>query len=67
MYALDYLRRWETADPKARDAIDWVRSDRLDRLQATERAWFASTFEQARTSDVAEGGKPTRISERPRS
>ena len=67
MYALDYLRRWQTADPKARDAIDWVGSHRLDRLLETERTWFASTFEQAPTGDVAEEGKPTRISEGPRS
>lgn len=44
MYALDYLRRWEPADPRSRSAIEWVRSNRLDRLQIEERTWFESTF-----------------------
>lgn len=45
MYALDFLRRWQT-DPSTGAAIDWVRSDRLDRLQPDERDWFKVTFPQ---------------------
>jgi HEAT repeat protein len=44
MYALDYLRRWESADPRPQEAIEWVRSSRLGRLQKDERRWFESTF-----------------------
>ena len=44
MYALDFLGRWESTDASARKTIDWVRSDRMDRLQDGEREWFESTF-----------------------
>ncbi len=44
MYALDFLGRWREADPIADRTIEWVRSDRLDRLQSDEREWFLSTF-----------------------
>jgi HEAT repeat protein len=44
MYALDYLRRLESADPRPKQAIEWVRSKRLGRLQTDERRWFESTF-----------------------
>ena len=44
MYALDFLRRWQDADPVAAQTISWVRSDRMDRLQDAEREWFLSTF-----------------------
>ena len=44
MYALDYLRRWESADPRPHQAIEWVRSKRLGRLQTDELRWFESTF-----------------------
>ena len=43
MYALDYLRRWNT-DARSQGAIDWVRGKRLDRLQDDERTWFDATF-----------------------
>jgi HEAT repeat protein len=43
MYALDFLRRWQT-DPSTGATIEWVRSDRLDHLQPDERDWFDSTF-----------------------
>jgi hypothetical protein len=44
MYALDFLNRWRTTDSTASEAIEWVRSNRLDRLQTDERAWFVATF-----------------------
>jgi HEAT repeat protein len=44
MYALDFLKRWRTSDSAASEAIEWVRSNRLDRLQSDERAWFVVTF-----------------------
>lgn len=44
MYALDFLGRWQAADPTAGAAIEWVRSNRLTRLQDHEREWFVSTF-----------------------
>jgi HEAT repeat protein len=44
MYALDFLRRWQATDSSAGAAIEWVRSNRLDRLQSHEREWFESTF-----------------------
>lgn len=43
MYALDYLRRWEV-DARATEAIAWVRSSRLGRLQPDERRWLESSF-----------------------
>jgi HEAT repeat protein len=48
MYALDFLRRWPT-DDSARTTIDWVRSERLHRLQPDERAWFEATFGEGST------------------
>jgi HEAT repeat protein len=45
-YALDFLRRWQAADSSASATIEWVRSNRLDRLQSDEREWFESTFTQ---------------------
>jgi hypothetical protein len=44
MYALDFLRRWQGADPSPVETIDWVRDNRLGRLQSGEREWFESTF-----------------------
>lgn len=44
MYALDFLRRWRETDPICDHTIEWVRSERLDRLQSDEREWFLSTF-----------------------
>lgn len=54
MYALDFLRRWQDIDPIPTQTIEWVRSDRLDRLQDAEREWFLSTF------DPISGDLPTR-------
>jgi hypothetical protein len=44
MYAIDFLARWRPVDSSAGEAIDWVRSSRMDRLQPHERDWFESTF-----------------------
>jgi HEAT repeat protein len=44
MYAIDFLARWRSVDQSAGEAIDWVRSSRMDRLQPHERDWFESTF-----------------------
>jgi HEAT repeat protein len=44
MYALDFLKRWQAVDASARNTIEWVRSNRLDRLQPEERDWFVKTF-----------------------
>ena len=44
MYALDFLKRWQAVDASARNTIEWVRSDRLDRLQPDERDWFVKAF-----------------------
>jgi aromatic ring-cleaving dioxygenase len=44
MYALDFLRRWQAVDASAGNTIEWVRLNRLDRLQPEEREWFVATF-----------------------
>jgi HEAT repeat protein len=44
MYGLDFLGRWQTTNPSAAQTIEWVRSNRMDRLHPTEREWFETTF-----------------------
>jgi hypothetical protein len=55
MYALDFLRRWQAADLSARKTIEWVRSNRMHRLQTHEREWFESIFDQE-SAEVANHG-----------